>query len=114
SQVESRLPTRPLTIDSRLPTAIACELGLGICSQAYTLTDAVLALVPVDERAGRRVRADLRAPLERARPQQTHRREVGALRVRDAAGRRRARAPVGQVLPGRDDLPALRHRGRVS
>ena len=29
------------------------------------------------------------------------------------AGRRRARAPVGQVLPGGDDLPAVRHRGRV-
>jgi NADH-quinone oxidoreductase subunit A len=30
-----------------------------------------------------------------------------------AGGRRRPRAPVDQVLPGRDDLPALRHRGRV-
>src|SRR5262249_5840447 len=30
-----------------------------------------------------------------------------------AAGRRRPRAPVGEVLPRRDDLPALRHRGRL-
>src|SRR5581483_2931171 len=37
-----------------------------------------------------------------------------AVRVRHAAGRRRARPPVGEVLPRRDDLPAVRHRGRLS
>src|ERR1700682_3785854 len=34
--------------------------------------------------------------------------------MRDAGRRRRARTPVGEVLSGRDDLSALRHRGRVS
>src|SRR5262245_50549871 len=34
--------------------------------------------------------------------------------MRDAAGWRRARAAVGQVLPGGDDFPALRHRSCVS
>src|SRR5262245_8059576 len=33
--------------------------------------------------------------------------------MRDAAGRRRARAAPREVLPRRDDLPALRHRGGV-
>ena len=46
-------------------------------------------------------------------PQEADAREAGALRVRHAAGRRRARAPPGQVLPRGDDLPAVRHRGRV-
>src|SRR5690349_22109425 len=34
--------------------------------------------------------------------------------MRHAAGRRRARAAIGEVLPDCDDLPALRHRSRVS
>ena len=46
-------------------------------------------------------------------PQQPDAREIGALRVRHAGGRRRARAAVGQVLPRGDDLPAVRHRGGV-
>src|SRR5262245_35999173 len=33
--------------------------------------------------------------------------------MRDAAGRRRARAPVGEVLSRGDDLPAVRHRSGV-
>src|SRR5262245_43986636 len=33
--------------------------------------------------------------------------------MRYAAGRRRTRTAVGEVLSHRDDLPAVRHRGRV-
>src|SRR5262245_42435873 len=34
--------------------------------------------------------------------------------MRDAGRRRRARTSLGQVLPGGDDFPALRHRDRLS
>ena len=52
--------------------------------------------------------------LEPARPAQAHAGEARAVRVRHAGGRRRARTAVGEVLPGGDDLPAVRHRGRLS
>src|SRR3954462_13853345 len=72
-----------------------------------------LAFHPHHDRARRRVRTDLRPALQRARPEETLSREVGALRMRHARRWRRARTPVGQVLPGGDDLPAVRHRGRL-
>src|SRR5687767_13812597 len=42
-----------------------------------------------------------------------HRDEIGALRVRHARPGRRARALIGQVLPGRDDVHHLRHRDGI-
>src|SRR5262249_8024068 len=62
----------------------------------------------------RRVRGRQRDPVELPGPQKADAGESGAVRVRHAAGWRRAGTPVRQVLSGRDDLPALRHRGGVS
>ena len=63
----------------------------------------------------RRRRLRCRQPLSVAVPrsQQAVGREIRALRVRHARGRRRPRAHVGQVLPRGDGLPAVRHRGRL-
>src|SRR5471030_2060836 len=83
---------------------------LGKSFTSHTHHDAGLAFHPHNDRARRRIRADLGPAVQRPRPEQAVTGEVRALRMRHAGRRRRARAAVGQVLPRRDDLPAVRHR----
>ena len=54
------------------------------------------------------------AAWQASRSQESLSRKIGALRVRHARGGRCARAAVDPVLPDRDDLPAVRHRSRIS
>ena len=81
--------------------------------QRFCSTNGRFSTHPDHDWPRRRVCRRIRRVVAVPRPEQADAREDGALRVRHAGRRRRARAAVGQVLPGRDDLPALRHRSRV-
>src|SRR5580765_6134006 len=96
------------TADRRLPTVLCVSIRdwLGKSFTSLLNVYAGLAFHPPHDRARRRVRADLGRAVQRARTEQTFAGKVGAVRMRHAGGGRRARTTVGEVLPGRDDLPA--------
>ena len=85
-----------------------------VCSDSVGTCSGRLARRSHHGRARRRIRGRHDWAFHPARTEKPHSGKACAVRMRHAGRRRRPRAAVGQVLPGRDDLPALRHRSGLS